>query len=135
MIGRGISYPIALESALKIKEVSYIHAEGFAGGELKHGPIALCEKGTPYIILTPDDETYEATLSNAMEIKARGGIIIGISKKKNEVFDYHFPVSDSGIFTIIPQIAIIQLLAYLLAVKRGCDHDKPKNLAKSVTVK
>lgn len=135
IIGRGLSYPLALESALKIKEVSYIHAEGFSGGELKHGPIALCEKATPHIIFAPHDETYEATLSNAMEIKARGGIIIGISEKNNEVFDYHIPVSDSGIFTIIPQIAIIQLLAYKLAVKRGCDPDKPKNLAKSVTVK
>lgn len=135
IIGRGLSYPIALESALKIKEASYIHTEGFSGGELKHGPIALVEKAIPYIILAPNDETYDVISSNAMEIKARDGLIIGIGKKSNEIFDYHIPVSDSGIFTMISQIATMQLLAYKLAVKKGCDPDKPRNLAKSVTVK
>lgn len=135
IIGRGLSYPIAMESALKIKEASYLQAEGFLGGELKHGPIALAQKGTPYLIFAPRDETYETTLSNAMEIKARGGLNIGITEETSEIFDYHLPVSDSGIFTIIPQIAIAQLLAYKLAIKRGFDPDKPRNLAKSVTVK
>lgn len=134
-IGRGLSYPVALEAALKLKESSYIHAEGFFGGELKHGAIALIEKGVPCFVFVPNDETYEATLSNAMEIKARGGLIIGVGEKQNEVFDYHIPISDSGLFTMISQIAAIQLLAYKLAVKRGCDPDKPRNLAKSVTVK
>lgn len=135
VIGRGLSYPIALEAALKIKEDSYIHAEAFSGGELKHGPIALAEKETPYFVLVPSDETYEETLSNAMEIKARGGLIIGLSEKPNDIFDYHIPVADSGIFTVNTQLAIVQLLAYKLTVKKGYDPDKPRNLAKSVTVK
>lgn len=134
-IGRGLSYPIALETALKIKEASYIHVEGFAGGELKHGPIALTEKATPYLVFNPNDETYETTLSNATEIKARGGLIIGISENPNEIFDFHIPIADCGIFTMVPQIALAQLLSYKLAVERGCDPDKPRNLAKSVTVR
>lgn len=134
-IGRGLSYPIALETALKIKEASYIHAEGFSGGELKHGPIALTEKTIPYIVFNPNDETYETTLSNAMEIKARGGLIIGISEHPNEIFDFHISIADCDIFTIIPQVTLAQLLAYKLAVERGCDPDKPRNLAKSVTVR
>lgn len=135
IIGRGLSYPIALETALKIKEASYIHAEGFSGGELKHGPIALTRKATPYIVFNPNDETYEATLSNAMEIKARGGLIIGISEHPNEIFDFHIPIADCGIFTTVPQITLAQLLSYKLAIERGCDPDKPRNLAKSVTVR
>lgn len=136
LIGRGLSYPIALEAALKIKEVSYIHAEGFSGGELKHGPIALVERSTPHLVFAPDDETYETTLSNAMEIKARGGLVIGITEKQNEVFHYYIPVANNGgLFTIILQLCVVQLLAYKLAIKRGCDPDKPRNLAKSVTVK
>lgn len=135
VIGRGLSYPVALETALKIKEVSYIHTEGFSGGELKHGPIALTEKEVPYLVFAPNDETYGSTLSNAMEIKAREGLIIGISEKQNEVFQYHLPVPNSGVFTMVPQLAAAQLLAYKLAIKRGCDPDRPRNLAKSVTVK
>lgn len=134
-IGRGLSYPIALETALKIKEASYIHVEGFAGGELKHGPIALTEKATPYLVFNPNDETYETTLSNATEIKARGGLIIGISENPNEIFDFHIPIANCGIFTMVPQVALAQLLAYKLAVEKGCDPDKPRNLAKSVTVR
>ena len=88
IIGRGASYPSALEAALKIREVSYIHAEGLPGGELKHGAIALISKGTPVVVFAPNDETYGAIISNAMEIKARGGVMIGISHKNNEVFDY-----------------------------------------------
>lgn len=135
VIGRGLSYPLALETALKIKEASYIHAEGFAAGELKHGVIALIEKGTPCISFLPNDETYGANLAGCMEMKARGGYIIGISYKPHEVFDYYIPVQDCGIATIIPSVAVGQLLGYYLAVKRGLDPDKPRNLAKSVTVK
>lgn len=135
IIGRGISYPIALETALKIKEASYIHAEGFAAGELKHGVIALIEKGTPCMAILPNDETYGATLAGCMEMKARGGFIIGISHKSHEVFDYYLPVSDCGIATMIPSIVVSQLLGYYSAVEKGHDPDMPRNLAKSVTVK
>lgn len=135
VIGRGLSYPITMETALKIKEDSYIHTEGFAAGELKHGVIALIKKNTPVIVFAPNDETYEDIISNAMEIKARGGLIIGISEKPNEVFNYYLPVGDCGVFTILAQLAIGQLLAYKLTVKKGFDPDKPRNLAKSVTVK
>lgn len=134
-VGRGVSYATALEAALKIKEVSYIHTEGLAGGELKHGPIALIEKGTPCIVFAPKDETHEAILSNAMEIKARGGRIIGIGPSREEVFDHWIEVKDVAVASIIPMIVPAQLLAYLLAVKKGLDPDKPRNLAKSVTVK
>lgn len=135
VIGRGLSYPIALETALKIKEASYIHAEGFAAGELKHGVIALAEDGTPCIAFLPNDETYGASLAGAMEMKARGGYIIGISFKPHSVFDYYFPVRDCSVASIIPSVVIGQLLGYYLAVARNIDPDKPRNLAKSVTVK
>lgn len=119
----------------KIKEISYIHAEGLAAGELKHGPLALIEKKTPCIVFLPNDETYGANLSAAMEMKARGGFIIGVSYKKHEVFDYFIEVKDAEEATIIPNIVVAQLLAYLLTIKKGLDPDKPRNLAKSVTVK
>lgn len=135
IIGRGLSYPTALESALKIKEVSYIHAEGFAAGELKHGPLALIEHKTPCITFLPNDETYGANLAGAMEMKARGGFIIGISFKKHEIFDYFIKVDNAQEATIIPNIVVAQLIAYYLAIKKGLDPDKPRNLAKSVTVK
>ncbi len=133
-IGRGLQYPTALEAALKIKEVSYIHAEGFSGGELKHGTIALIEKGTPCIVFLSEENKKE-TLSNAMEIKSRGGYIIGIASKKNEVFDFFIKVPEAGDANPILQIIPMQTLAYQLAILRGCDPDKPRNLAKSVTVK
>lgn len=136
IIGRGLSYATALETTLKLKEAAYIHAEGFAGGELKHGPIALIEKGTPCIVIAPNDETYDDVISNATEIKARGGFIIGIGPRENEIFDRFLKTDDVGDATIIPQVVIAQLLAYNLALKRGIkDPDKPRNLAKSVTVK
>jgi len=136
IIGRGLSYATALEATLKIKETSYIHAEGFAGGELKHGVIALIEKKTPCIVFAPQDETYDDIISNAQEVKARGGFIIGIGPKNNNVFDRFLETDDVGDATIIPQVVISQLLAYYLALKRGIkDPDKPRNLAKSVTVK
>ena len=135
VIGRGLSYPIALEAALKIKEVSYIHAEAYAAGELKHGPIALIDKGTPAIIMVPNDETLTDMISSAYEIKARGGLIIGISPQDNPVFDIHLQVPDLKQATAIPMTVIAQLLAYDLAIARGLNPDKPRNLAKSVTVK
>lgn len=135
ILGRGVSYSAALESALKIKEVSYIHAEGFAGGELKHGVIALIEKGTPVIIYNPEDETYEDSLSSAYEVKARGGYVIGVSSKKDKVYDYFIEVKNCNDATIIPNVVIAQMLGYYLSLERGYDPDKPRNLAKSVTVK
>ncbi len=135
IIGRGLSFPSALEAALKIREVSYIHAEGLAGGELKHGPIALISKGTPVIVFAPNDETYEAIMSNAMEVKARGAIIIGISFKNSSIFDYFIEIKDLKEGSAVAQIVPIQLLAYYLAVNKNLDPDKPRNLAKSVTVK
>lgn len=135
IIGRGLSYPTALEAALKIKEVSYIHTEGLAGGELKHGPIALISKGTPCIVFAPKDETHQAIISNATEIKARGGLVIGISPENSSVFDHWIEVGDVGKAQIMAQIVPVQLLAYYLATSKGYDPDKPRNLAKSVTVK
>jgi glucosamine--fructose-6-phosphate aminotransferase (isomerizing) len=135
IIGRGLSYPAALETALKIKEIAYIHAEGLAAGELKHGPLALVEQGTPCLAYLPHDETFEANFAGAQEMKARGGYIIGVSSKPHELFDYFIPVSDAGVGTIIPNVAVGQLLAYYLAISKKLDPDKPRNLAKSVTVK
>jgi len=135
VIGRGLSYPTALEATLKLKETCYVHAEGLAGGELKHGSIALIDMGTPCIVFAPNDETYEAIISNAAEVKARGGYIVGIGPKNNEVFDFWITTGDLAEATMIPQIVIAQLLAYFIAVGKGFDPDKPRNLAKSVTVK
>lgn len=131
IIGRNALYPIALESAIKIMEVSYIHAQGFAAGEMKHGPIALIEPGSPCIVLGDDEETA----SNAMELKARGGFIIGISPKKQDVFDAWLKVPDGGEAQAIASLLPVQLLSYQLAILRGVDPDMPRNLAKSVTVK
>jgi glucosamine--fructose-6-phosphate aminotransferase (isomerizing) len=135
IIGRGLNAPVAQEAAIKIQEVSYIHAEGFPGGELKHGPIALIEKGTPCIALVPNDETKRDMESNAAELKSRGALIIGIAPENNKLFDEWIRVPDLGIVSPIANIIPIQLLAYHLAVLRGNDPDKPRNLAKSVTVK
>jgi glucosamine--fructose-6-phosphate aminotransferase (isomerizing) len=136
VLGRGLSYATALEATLKLKETSYVHAEGFAGGELKHGVIALIEKGTPCIIMAPNDETYDDVISNAQEVKARGAYILGIGPKNNKVFDEYLPTEDLAEATIIPQVVIAQLLAYYIALEKGIsDPDKPRNLAKSVTVK
>jgi glucosamine--fructose-6-phosphate aminotransferase (isomerizing) len=134
-IGRGVNYPTALEAALKIKEVSYIHAEGFAGGELKHGVIALVEEGTPCLVFVANDRTRDSVLSNAKEIKSRGAFIIGVAPEDNEVFDVWIKVPDVGLASPIVNVIPAQLLAYYLAVERGLDPDKPRNLAKSVTVK
>ncbi len=135
VLGRGLSYPVALEAALKIKETSYIHAEGLASGELKHGPIALIEKGTPVIVFVPNDETKNAVLANAMEVKARGAYVIGVGVEKADVFDFFFEVKDVGSSSVLPHIVFAQFLGYFLSVKKGLNPDKPRNLAKSVTVK
>jgi glutamine---fructose-6-phosphate transaminase (isomerizing) len=135
IIGKGWNYPMALESAIKIQEVSYVHAEGFAAGELKHGPIALIEKGTPCIALIGKDEFTSDVLSNIMELKARGAMIIAVSPEKHEIFDHWIKVPDVGAAQPIVNIIPVQILAYLLAVLRGRDPDMPRNLAKSVTVK
>jgi len=134
LIGRGLSYSTTLEGALKLKEVSYIHAEGLAGGELKHGTLALIERGTPCIAIVPENESRHDILSNIMEIKSRGGYIIGISNRNEDIFDFSIIIPDVEMHPIL-MIIPIQLLAYYLALERGCDPDKPRNLAKSVTVK
>lgn len=138
-LGRGISYPVALEGALKLKEISYKHAEGIAAGEIKHGPIALVDENTPVIFITPQDYVYEKTISNIEEIKARKGKVISIcyenDKKVKELSDDVIEIPEtnsllSPLLTVIP----LQLFAYYVAKKLGCDIDKPRNLAKSVTV-
>lgn len=135
-IGRSVHYPIALEGALKLKELSYIHAEGMAAGELKHGTLALIDDRTPVVVLNPKDQTYHETLSNALEMKARGAKIIGVSDLNNEVYDdlIVLPQIDELFYPII-EVIPLQMLAYYIAINRGADVDKPRNLAKSVTVK
>jgi len=135
IIGRGLNHPIAMESAIKIMEVSYIHAQGFPGGELKHGPLAMISKGTPCIVLVANDETKNHTISNAIEIKSRGGYIIGISPENNDVFDYWIKVPDAGVASPIVNIIPVQLLAYYLGISCQTDVDRPRNLSKAVTVR
>ncbi len=135
VIGKAVNYAIALEAAIKLQEVSYIHAEGFAGGELKHGPIALITQNTPCLVLVANDDTKTDIINNAREVKARGGYIIGISPENHNVFDDWIRVPDAGIASPIVNIIPIQLLAYYLAILRQNNPDMPRNLAKSVTVK
>lgn len=134
IIGRNELAPIAREAALKIKEVSYIHAEGMPAGELKHGTIAVIEEGTPVIVFA-DKHTRQLTTSNAMEVKARGAFVIGIDHQPNTAYDVHLQIPDMNDATALLAILPIQLLSYYLALERGCDPDKPRNLAKSVTVR
>ena len=136
ILGRSIHYPIALEGSLKIKELAYIHAEGIAAGELKHGPLALIDKESVVVVLNPTDETYQDVISSSNEIKSRGAYIIGISNKKNEVYDrfVELPDVDSYLYPIL-EIIPLQLMSYYLALKKQVDPDYPRNLAKSVTVK
>jgi glucosamine--fructose-6-phosphate aminotransferase (isomerizing) len=135
-IARGINFAIASEGALKLKEISYIHAEGMPAGELKHGTLALIEPGTPVVVICPADYTFPETLSNAMETKSRGAYIIGVSDKQSDIYDSWIKIPEVDEF-LYPMVAVVplQLLAYYLAINRGCDPDKPRNLAKSVTVK
>ena len=135
IIGKAENYPMALEAAIKIQEVSYVHAEGFAAGELKHGPIALISQNTPCISMVANDEVKGDVINNTIELKARGAHIIGISPEKHDVFDEWIKVPDVGVASPLVNIIPVQLLAYYLGVLRGLDPDMPRNLAKSVTVK
>ncbi|HUK58138.1 MAG TPA: glutamine--fructose-6-phosphate transaminase (isomerizing) [Stellaceae bacterium] len=139
-LGRGTAYPLALEGALKLKEISYIHAEGYAAGEMKHGPIALINDGTPIVVLAPSDELFEKTLSNVKEVLARGGRVVmisdreGLARLAGEVtWSIEVPRCESFVAPLLYAIPV-QLLAYHIAVIKGTDVDQPRNLAKSVTV-
>lgn len=138
-LGRGLNFPVALEGALKLKEISYIHAEGYPAAEMKHGPIALIDENMPVVFIAPQDATFSKILANIQEVKARKGIVITITDKANKeltsLSDYilEVPQTHQHVFPITSSI-ILQLLAYELAVLRGCDVDMPRNLAKSVTV-
>ena len=136
VLGRGIHLSIAREAALKLKELSYIHAEAIAGGELKHGPLALMDSNVYVIIINPNDSTYSDTINSANEIKARGAKIIGISDKESDIYDYwiDIPIIDEILYPII-EIIPIQLLSYYTALEKKTNPDYPRNLAKSVTVK
>jgi glutamine---fructose-6-phosphate transaminase (isomerizing) len=142
-LGRGINYPIALEGALKLKEISYIHAEGYPAGEMKHGPIALIDERMPVVMLAPRDRVFDKMIGNVQEVKARGGIVVALATRDHDsltsVLD---PASDllltvpeaPELLTPLVLVLPLQLLAYNVAVRRGCDVDQPRNLAKSVTV-
>jgi glucosamine--fructose-6-phosphate aminotransferase (isomerizing) len=142
-LGRGINYPIALEGALKLKEISYIHAEGYPAGEMKHGPIALIDERMPVVALAPHDHVYEKMMSNIQEVKARGGSVLAlITNGNDELARLLDPGTDMilrlpathPLLTPVVMVLPLQLLAYHIAVRRGCDVDQPRNLAKSVTV-
>jgi glutamine---fructose-6-phosphate transaminase (isomerizing) len=138
-LGRGINYPIALEGALKLKEISYIHAEGYPAGEMKHGPIALIDEQVPVVVLLPRDRHFQKTLSNLKEVESRGGKIVAITNFRDETIERiafgTFVVPEASHFlTPIVLTVPLQLLAYYVAVERGTDVDQPRNLAKSVTV-
>ena len=136
-LGRGINYPIAMEGALKLKEISYIHAEGYPAGEMKHGPIALLDARVPVVSIAVPGTVFEKVLSNAQEAKARDAQLIGVAPRcaDTELFDVLLPLPEvdellSPLLTVIP----MQLLSYHIAALRGLDVDQPRNLAKSVTV-
>jgi glucosamine--fructose-6-phosphate aminotransferase (isomerizing) len=143
-LGRGINYPIALEGALKLKEISYIHAEGYPAGEMKHGPIALIDEEMPVVTIAPHDHVFEKMIGNVQEAKARGGSVIaltteghrnGIEALLNPATDFLIRIPEShAMLTPVLMVVPLQLLAYHIAIRRGCDVDQPRNLAKSVTV-
>jgi glucosamine--fructose-6-phosphate aminotransferase (isomerizing) len=142
-LGRGINYPIALEGALKLKEISYIHAEGYPAGEMKHGPIALIDEQMPVVALAPRDRVFEKMLGNIQEAKARGGSVIALTTAGDQTLDeildrsHDYTVAVPATSPLLMPIVLslpLQLLAYYIAVRRGCDVDQPRNLAKSVTV-
>jgi glutamine---fructose-6-phosphate transaminase (isomerizing) len=142
-LGRGINYPIALEGALKLKEISYIHAEGYPAGEMKHGPIALIDENMPVVAIAPADQVYEKMLGNIQEAKARGGAVIAVTTSGDDTLWRLLDRNTDSIISVpamapeLTPIGIVlplQLLAYQIAVRRGCDVDQPRNLAKSVTV-
>ena len=138
-LGRGYNFPVALEGALKLKEISYIHAEGYPAAEMKHGPIALIDENMPVVFIAPKDSTYEKIISNIQEVKARNGKIIAIAvEEDNEIdkmVDYVIKIPDTlRLFMPILSVIPLQLLSYHIAVKKGLNVDQPRNLAKSVTV-
>jgi glucosamine--fructose-6-phosphate aminotransferase (isomerizing) len=138
-LGRGYNYPVAMEGALKLKEISYIHAEGYPAAEMKHGPIALISQEMPVVVVAPRCGTYEKVVSNIQEIKARKGRVIAVVTEGDElvsrIADYtiEVPATEECLTTLLTVIPL-QLLAYHIAVVKGCDVDQPRNLAKSVTV-
>jgi glucosamine--fructose-6-phosphate aminotransferase (isomerizing) len=139
-LGRGTSYPLALEGALKLKEISYIHAEGYAAGELKHGPIALIDETMPVIVIAPYDQVFEKTVSNMQEVAARGGRIILVTDPRgakeatvSSMMTLPMPDMPASVTPLVYAVPV-QLLAYHTAVNLGTDIDQPRNLAKSVTV-
>jgi glutamine---fructose-6-phosphate transaminase (isomerizing) len=138
-LGRGYNFPVALEGALKLKEISYIHAEGYPAAEMKHGPIALIDENMPVVFIAPKDSTYEKIISNIQEVKARRGRTIAIASENDteidSLVDYSIKIPNT-IRMLMPILSVIplQLLAYHIAVKKGLNVDQPRNLAKSVTV-
>jgi glutamine---fructose-6-phosphate transaminase (isomerizing) len=142
-LGRGINYPIALEGALKLKEISYIHAEGYPAGEMKHGPIALIDEHMPVVTIAPDDHVFEKMIGNIQEAKARGGSVIALTTAGHDAIKQLLDPAQDFLITVpaahplltpVLMVVPVQLLAYHMAVRRGCDVDQPRNLAKSVTV-
>jgi glucosamine--fructose-6-phosphate aminotransferase (isomerizing) len=142
-LGRGINYPIALEGALKLKEISYVHAEGYPAGEMKHGPIALIDERMPVVVLAPQDRLFEKMVGNIQEVRARGGQIVAITTGDSSALQSVLDPARDFVLTVpcAPELTMpillsvpLQLLAYYVAVRRGCDVDQPRNLAKSVTV-
>jgi glucosamine--fructose-6-phosphate aminotransferase (isomerizing) len=138
-LGRGINYPIALEGALKLKEISYIHAEGYPAGEMKHGPIALIDEAMPVVAIATRDHVYDKMVSQVEQVKARDGVVIALADEGDEAIadkaDYVLRAPEApSLLSPVVNVIPLQLLAYHLAVRRGCDVDQPRNLAKSVTV-
>jgi len=138
-LGRGIHFPIALEGALKLKEISYIHAEGYPAGEMKHGPIALIDEQMPVVAIATQDRVYDKMISQIEQVKARGGIVIAVATEGDDFIttkaDHILTIPPmSDLLTPVLSVIPLQLLAYHVAVRRGADVDQPRNLAKSVTV-
>jgi glucosamine--fructose-6-phosphate aminotransferase (isomerizing) len=138
-LGRGYNFPVALEGALKLKEISYIHAEGYPAAEMKHGPIALIDDMMPVVFIAPKDAVYQKIVSNIEEVKARRGRVLAVvtegDEQITEIADYVITIPET-IDSLTPVLSVLplQLFAYYTAVRRGCDVDQPRNLAKSVTV-
>jgi glucosamine--fructose-6-phosphate aminotransferase (isomerizing) len=138
-LGRGINYPVALEGALKLKEISYIHAEGYSAGEMKHGPIALIDEEMPVVVIIPNDNVFDKTMSNLKEVESRNGRIIAVTDHRTSELEevawdiIDVPTSNRFLMPVLTTVPL-QLLAYHIAVYRGTDVDQPRNLAKSVTV-
>jgi glucosamine--fructose-6-phosphate aminotransferase (isomerizing) len=138
-LGRGYNFPVALEGALKLKEISYIHAEGYPAAEMKHGPIALIDENMPVVFIAPHDSVFEKVTSNVQEVKARGGRVIALTSRDEPAlagkldFEFRIPETIDMLYPVLAAIPL-QLLAYYIAANRGLDVDQPRNLAKSVTV-